>query len=236
MIVRPGSGQLHLITQPDHAALAGRIMDRWVDLAGAERRASILRAVREHDNGWREPDAAPIVDPVTGRVADFVSAPAEVRQGVWPRGVARLADDPWAAALVAHHAVFVYDRYRGDTAWTDFFDGMSRTRDALMARAGGTFDRLAADYTFVRLGDLISLVFCCGWTEAQSFGRWTIQGDGDRVDITPDPFLGAVVRLEVEARAIPEGPWPSVEEMRAAVAGSPRVSLTGVASGASPGA
>src|SRR5262245_34771603 len=30
MIVRPAGDHLHLITQPDHAALAGRIMEPWI--------------------------------------------------------------------------------------------------------------------------------------------------------------------------------------------------------------
>ena len=64
MIVRPAGDVLHLITQPDHAALARRIMDRWIadDLPASPRRASILRAIEEHDHGWLDVDAAPIVD------------------------------------------------------------------------------------------------------------------------------------------------------------------------------
>ena len=82
MIVRPGDGVLHLITQPDHAALARRIMSLWPSLQKAERRRDILTAIEHHDRGWREPDAAPTVDPATGRIHDFVHAPVEVRQGV----------------------------------------------------------------------------------------------------------------------------------------------------------
>src|SRR5262245_59328697 len=134
MIVHAAGAVLHLITQPDHAALAGRIMGRWQRLYEAERRGAILHAVEEHDNGWREADEAPTVDEATGRVHDFISAPAAVRQGVWPRGIARIAAEPWAAALVAQHAVTVYDRYREDPAWQDFFRDIESTRDALVAR------------------------------------------------------------------------------------------------------
>ena len=45
--------------------------------------------------------------------------------------VAGLTDAPWAAALVAHHAITVYDRFRADPAWDDFFAGDGRRlRDA----------------------------------------------------------------------------------------------------------
>lgn len=120
MIARPFDGALALITQPDHAHLARRIMDHCVALAGHPRRADILHAVGEHDIGWAEPDGAPVVDPETSRLADFVRLPLPDRQDVWRRGVARLAGRPWSAALVAHHAVTVYDRYRADRAWDEF--------------------------------------------------------------------------------------------------------------------
>ena len=114
MILRPnGSSQL-LITQPDHAALAARVMRQWRadGLLQSPRLPSILLAVEEHDNGWREVDTAPLVDASTGRVLDFIGAPEEIRRPVWPRGVDRLADTPYAAALVAQHALHIYRRYR----------------------------------------------------------------------------------------------------------------------------
>ena len=114
MIVRPGDGVLHLISQPDHAALARRIMDFWPSLAKAERRRDILTAIEHHDRGWAEPDAALTVDPATATIRDFIRVPPAVRQSVWPRSVAYLAGAPWAAALVAHHAITVYDRHRLD--------------------------------------------------------------------------------------------------------------------------
>ena len=78
MIVRSYASSCLLITQPDHAALAGRIMDVWATrgLRDAPQRASILRAVSEHDVGWREVDSAPLVDEANGQILDFISAPA----------------------------------------------------------------------------------------------------------------------------------------------------------------
>src|SRR5687767_1565604 len=156
MIVRSGNGSTHLITQPDHAALSRRIMEHWLPLAHHARRASILEAVGEHDNGWRELDENPAIDR-TGRVVDFVNAPSQVKQAVWPRGAARLAGDPWTAALVAQHAIAVYDRFRGDAEWSSFFPEMQTIRDGYVRLAGLSLETLLGDYTFVRLGDLVSL-------------------------------------------------------------------------------
>ena len=103
-------------------------MEHCVPLATRSRRDAILHAVAEHDNGWAEEDAAPRVDPATGQIFDFVSAPAGIRQAVWPRGIARLADDPWAAALVAQHAITIYDRFRPREPWRPFFAEMEEAR------------------------------------------------------------------------------------------------------------
>jgi hypothetical protein len=225
MIVRPADGDLLLITQPDHAHLARRVMERCAPLASHARRGSILVAIAEHDNGWAEEDAAPIVDPTTGGVADFIRIAMEVRHRVWPRGVARLAADPWAAALVAQHAVTVYDRFRSERGWAPFFAGMEQARDAMVAAAGLPLDDLLADYPFVRLGDLISLAFCAAGATAQGFAGWHVSLSGDRVIVSPGAFDGAAVPIEIDARRIRGGPFASDEELRVAVDRAPVVTL-----------
>jgi hypothetical protein len=217
MIVRRAQDHIQLVTQPDHARLARRIMARCAKLARHPRRDAILHAIGEHDNGWAELDAAPSVDPATGRIFDFMSVPVPARHAVWPRGVARLRDDPWAAALVAHHAITVYDRFRRDAVWTSFFAGMAAARDAMLSASARSQDELLADYPYLRLGDLISLAFCTGSTAEQRFGDWTIQLAGTRVTVTPDAFGGAVVPFEIRATEIRDAAFPSDEALREAL-------------------
>jgi len=265
MIVRlDGSFQL-LITQPDHAALAARVMRQWRadGLPQAPRLSSILLAVEEHDNGWREVDAAPLVDEATGRVLDFVGAPDQVRRAVWPRGVDRLAATPYAAALVAQHALHVYRRYRDDPDWAPFFGDIEARRerdlqrlpfDSLVrsARSGQRHeggwgpasmenDRplavadLVREYFFVRIGDLISLTFCNGWTAVQlddSGSGYAVRLEGPRLTINPDPFEGREVPLAITARELPNRPFPSAAEAREAFSKARHVVVEGVASGA----
>lgn len=233
MIVRPLADALALITQPDHAKLARRIMERCVALAGHPCCDDILLAVGEHDNGWTEPDAAPVIDPETGRLADFVRLPLPARHAVWRRGVARLAHRPWTAALVAHHAVTVYDRYRADRGWVAFFVEMEHARDAMIDASGRPADDLAGDYAFVRLGDLISLAFCTGSNERAAFGGWSLALDGERVQVTPDIFGGATIPVEIEARAIPDRPWLDDAALRAAIAEARPLTIRGEVAGAS---
>jgi hypothetical protein len=234
VIVRPSAAGLQVITQPDHAHLSGRLMAYSGTLRAHPRRDSILLAVAEHDNGWEEEDAAPTVDPATGAIVDFINAPLGVRHRVWPRAVARLAHDPWAAALVAQHALAVYERYRPAPDWTSHFSGMEAARDAWLDRMGARLDDLLADYRFVRLADLISLAFCAGWTDAHSAGTWTVQVSDTCVVVSPDAFGGTRVPIEVEARTIRRGPFGSDAELRDALRMAPRHTLRGEVAGEQP--
>ena len=206
-------------------------MERCVPLASRPRREAILHAIGEHDAGWAEEDAAPTVNPQTDGVADFVSVPVRVRQAVWPRSIAQLADDPWAAALVAQHALFVYDRFRSDAEWTSFFAEMEAARAAMVKASGAPLEELAADYVFVRLGDLISLTFCTASTDGQRFGEWTIQLFGWRVVVTPDLFGEARVPIRINARTVPIRPFRSDMELRDALTAAPVTALRGDVAG-----
>ena len=228
MIVRHTGDVLQLITQPDHAALAGEIMAHTVALAEHPRRSSILLAVAEHDNGWTEPDASPLIDPATGVPFDFISAPLEVRQGVWPRGVARLADDPWAAALVAQHAMVIFNRYQSDAAWTHFFVTMETMRRELVEASDLLLPELLADYWFLGLGDLISLTFCNGWTDVQEVDRWSVRLSGSQVVVRPDPFDGSPIPIQIEAKEIPRRHYRDEAEVGEAYANARLTTLDGV--------
>ena len=237
MIIRVGESSLMLITQPDHAALAQHIMQHWRadGLPESPRRAAILLAVNEHDNGWREVDAAPIVDPATGGIRDFITAPDEVRRSVWPRGIERLAATPYAAALVAQHALYIYRRYRSDPAWGSFFADVEALRDRhLQSQPSATLDDLLSDYPMVRAGDLASLAFCNGWTDDQTDAPgYVIRLQGERLVVTPDPFEGRDLPIEITARALPRRAFASAADAAEAFATAPTATLKGVVSGRS---
>jgi hypothetical protein len=232
VIVRDQGESVLLITQPDHAQLAGRIMERCVPLAGRPRRDAILHAIAEHDNGWADEDASPALDPGTGRVVDFVNAPIAMRHRVWPRGVARLGGDPWAATLVAQHAITVYDRFRSDPDWAPFFSTMEGLRDQMLSGSGLPLGDLLDDYAFVRLGDLISLTFCTGWTDVQRFADWSVRRDDTHVVVSPDPFDGKVVPIEIQARRLRSSPLRSDAELHEALASAEPITLRGEVRGA----
>ena len=234
MIIRTDGDSRLFITQPDHARLAAEAIARWHDdgFATHPRRDVILLAAREHDNGWLEEDEATYLDQ-DGVPLDFVSAPLEVRQRLWPRAVDRVAlRDPYAAALIAQHAMTVYAHYGDEPVWTVFFETLGARRAALLERCGGrAAETLAGDYGFVHAGDRISLAFCTGWTTTlESRGRQIILA-GNTVEVRPDPFAGARVPLRVRARRLTRRSYASSADLRAALDAAEPELLEGFAIG-----
>jgi Protein of unknown function (DUF3891) len=235
MIVRRLPDRLQLITQPDHAHLAGTIMESCVGLNAEPHRDAILRAIYAHDNGWIEEDRAPRLNPETGEIIDFVSAPLSVRQSVWPRAVARLGTDGWTAALIAQHAITVYDRFRSSSEWSSFFAGMEAKRDARLEVSGLPLEVLVADYRYVRLGDLISLTFCTGWTDEQRFGDQTIRLSGTQILVSPDLFCGTTIPIAITAKEVRSEPFESDASLHDALQAASTIVLRGAVSGAPSG-
>jgi hypothetical protein len=218
VIIRQDRHSHQFITQPDHAALAARIMQVWQadGFAQHPRRGRILFAIAEHDNGWIEEDVATLVDQ-SGRPLDFIAAPPQVKHRVWPRGVARVAQRyPYEAALIAQHALTVHDAHRAEEPWRPFFDTMERLKTAMLE--GAANPAFEHDYRFVRTADLLSLVFCNGWTEPHELpgGGRTIL-NGTTLEVSPDPFAGSRVALRVAARRLPRQTHRSNVELRAAL-------------------
>ena len=233
MIIRPTTDSLLFITQPDHARLAADAIALWRGdgFAAHPRRDVILRAAREHDNGWIEEDAATHVDQ-HGRPLDFVAVPAQVRQRIWPRAVERMAArDAYAAALIAQHAMAVYSASRSDEGWQQFFDDLCRRRDRLAEGAGISLDTLESDYRFVNAADRISLAFCTGWTTTLESGGRQIILAGNTVEVRPDPFAGARVPLRVRARRLTQPSYASSADLRAALDAAEPELLEGFAIG-----
>ena len=224
-----------LVTQPDHAALSATIMRGWQSggLPESPRHVAIMLAIQAHDNGWLEVDAEPCLDPASGQVLDFVHVPEDVRHAVWKRGVGRLAGEPYAAALVAQHAIHIYRRMRQQPGWRQFFVDMTAARDQHVAAAHETLDTLQREYAFLRLADLASLTFCGMDTEGQAHEMgYEIRRVGSRLIISPDPFEGGAFEIEIAGRVLPAS-FASVADARAAWEAAPRRTVAGVVAGGS---
>jgi uncharacterized protein DUF3891 len=231
MIIRRLATSLQLISQPDHAALAARIMREWhaEHFPDSPRKASILRATEAHDNGWEEVDETLVVDAATGELLDFIAVPDAVKRETSSRGIERLDADPYAAALVAQHRLHVYRRYVDDPTWQRFFTDVTAARDGYLRAAGPVaLEQLLRDYTFVRAGDLASLAFCNNWTEVDPAEcGYAMHVEGSAMTISPDPFGGRTIDIAIEAREIAHQTFESAADARRVVASAPVVPIRG---------
>ncbi len=236
MIIRRLESSQQLITQPHHATLAAHIMREWQSdhFPDSTRKPSILRAIEHHDDGWEEIDRTLIVDASTGQLLDFMEVTDGVKRETSSLGVERLVSDPYAAALVAQHRLHVYRRYGEQAPWRPFFASMIAARDHHLRVAGdASVDVLLRDYRFVRAGDLASLAFCNNWAKTDADGSgYEMVVEGSLLCISPDPFGGRTVEIEIEAREIGHQRFASPAEARRVLAVAPAVVLKGYARGA----
>jgi hypothetical protein len=232
IVARPAPGSLLFVTQPDHARFAGELLSLWrtEGLPGHPRRAEILFAAREHDNGWREADSAPRWDRERGRPHDFVSMPRPDRIEIWERGTARFAGEhPYATLLIVRHALQLHqDRFRQadeteGEVWAGFQEYLEELQRGLLealeaTEAAGAAPEevraeVEADYRWIDLSDLISLAVCNRWTEP--FARHGMRGglaglpaiaEPLRLALDPFPLAGATT-FRIPCRRIADRPY-----------------------------
>lgn len=239
MIIRDSASSHHLITQPDHAALAARIMRQWTarHFPNSPRKASILRAIEHHDDGWAGIDEELVLEPASGRLLSYIEVPDRIKQDTSLQGIEALTDDPWARGLVAHHRLHVYRHKAGEASWSRFFERVIAERDdAVRASECASLDALLEDYALVRAGDLSSLVFCDeGVRVGPEECGYAMHLDGTALVITPDPFGGDSFEIRVRAREIRQRSFPSPDEARDAVSNAVQIELVGRVRGARGG-
>jgi hypothetical protein len=170
--------------------------------------------VREHDNGWREADAAPRWNAAAGRPHDFTSVPDEVRLEVWRRGSERFAAErPYAALLVALHGLALAAA-SGDPAAAPaagLAAELEERADELAEAAGVERAEAAADYPFLAFADAASLAVCGRWNDpferpapAAAGGgvlRGRFEAATETLYLDPFPLAGAT-RFEIPVRRI----------------------------------
>jgi hypothetical protein len=115
MIIQDRGNELLLIRQTDHALLAGFFARQWGNelFRRPEPFNSFQFAAAEHDNGWREWELEPQVDPVTFTPYSYVSIPTSDHMELYRRGIERVVKaDRYAGLLVSLHCAGLYDRAR----------------------------------------------------------------------------------------------------------------------------
>ncbi|HTQ79336.1 MAG TPA: DUF3891 family protein [Thermoanaerobaculia bacterium] len=214
MIVHKEGQTLLFVTQPDHAHFAGELLTLWRadHLPENPRRPALLFAAREHDNGWREADAAPRWDGTRGCPHDFISMPSADRIEIWQRGTARFAaSEPYATLLITRHAQTLNRERREQPEWQEFFvylDELERGLRAATAATAASLEEVSADYRLLDLADLSSLAVCNRW--ATPFERHGVRGRfsaaAGTLHLDPFPLAGATA-FNLPYRRIPDRPY-----------------------------
>ena len=223
MIIAERGEQILLFTQPDHAALSGALMALWRrdGLPGHPRHQELLLAIREHDNGWREADAAPRIDPASGRPLAFHRLSHEDRIAIWRRGVRRFAAQrPFAALLVLRHAIEIHRDNWNSASWKGFGEELAELEKELHEAAGVAHSALQNDYRFLELADTLSLG-ACGALGAQlskgTSGGYRFELELGRIRLSPFPLAGTTT-LNVAFRTLPRKSFDSAAGFAAELA------------------
>ena len=209
---------LRVITQPDHARFAAELLSLWRadGLSDHPRREQLLFAVKEHDNGWREADAAPWIDPATQRIYDFTSFPDSGRLEIWKRGILRFADQqPYSALLIAEHAELIHRPLSDD--WQDLFDQIEPLRIEWLDRAAANHPEIQADYRHLELADALSLAYCTRRTGPWKGRSATALVAGDVLHLEPFPLAGATT-FQIPVRRILNQPYSTDSQAGSALA------------------
>ena len=220
MIVTATDDGWRCVTQGDHARLSHEILRLWRadGLPTHPRRSELLYAVLEHDNGWREADAAPRLNSELGRPHDFTTHPHEERLEIWRRGIERhRRDRPYAAALILEHARQLHRSQADSPGWDDFLSEVEELRSELLVDAEMDDETVQADYRWLHMADLLSLTACAGW--AEPFERWGQSGrlEGETLRLFPFPFAGSTA-FSVPCRLLPKATFQSDAELATALA------------------
>jgi hypothetical protein len=221
LIVFDQGSRLRMVTQGDHAHFAAELLTLWLagGLSEHPRREEILFAAREHDNGWREVDAAPRVDLVRGRPFDVFSFPPSEGLEVWSRCISRYSEThPLATLLIAEHAKVIHQPLSSD--WVDYLAGLEPQRSQWLNEAEIDEPTLQRDYRFVHLADTLSLALCAGKPRRFQCLEFTAGVSENVLQLKPFPLAGATT-LRVPCRWIPDRPYRSDSELGRELARAP---------------
>jgi hypothetical protein len=217
MIVIPRAQSLRLVTQPDHARLAAQVLALWRadGFPGHPRRLDLLTAVREHDNGWREADAAPLLD-AGGRPVDFRAAPDTLRREVWLRGVERYAgEQPYIALLTARHALHLHRDRRELEDWRPAFERLDGLWEELLERTSLGAEGAETDYRWLLLADTLSLALC---EAIDGFDHLSWRGTPSPSGLRLEPFpLAGSTTFRLPCRTIPDRRYGGEADLAAAL-------------------
>lgn len=242
MIVRPVGECAEIVTQVDHAVVSGILAEAWSAEGpdALDPREPIVLAARLHDIGWRHWEAAPRLNPDTGRPANFLDVQIDEHLRLYRLGIEEVeAADAYAGMLVSMHAAGIYTgRYGSQPALkltrapevqavVDAFVAEQEARyGGAQVALGLTDDEVWRSYLLLQVFDRLSLRLCQGDPAGPGPLEIALPGarvlrvepgdGGDRLD--PWPFAADEIRVGVPTRTVPLAGYDGDDALAAALA------------------
>jgi hypothetical protein len=227
-----------LISQIDHAHLAGQLAEHWGagGFAAVEPRDQLLWAIYHHDDGWLEWDRSPGVNSETGVPRQFTEMEPAETLAIWTKSIdAAAARGPLEGYLVAGHFCRLGRRgtagKESDPAWQPFvrflddYEARSREWLARWQAASPANTQAVALHALdaLQFFDTFSLWFCCSESterevvETPSGVDLALSPRGPfQIRLSPWPLTVAETELTAPGRLIPAGHYDSREALVAA--------------------
>lgn len=249
MIRRKDSEGWILVSQHDHAVLAGEIIALWGNAAFERPRpfGEVVFAVARHDSGWKDWDASPKINPENGYPANFMEMEPGDQYRIWKGSyLGHAREHPYASSLIALH----FGRFNEKSLSKNPGNGKAKLlereidefvsgnlgMEASSGEAGVLPPDVKINLRFVQIGDIISLTLCHGWHdmdikdvpvnyEGDTAPIKMASSDGFNFTMDPYPFAVPVVKCSVPAVRLSRASFESDDDLRRALRDSEPIAL-----------
>lgn len=228
-----------LIPQREHAHLAGRIAEHWGagGFAPLQPLDELVWAIHHHDDGWRDWDQRPDVDPRTGQPRAFTEMEIDDSTAIWSASIdAAARAGHLQGYLVAGHFCSLARRAaawkNADPEWPraeafiKHYEAEMQTWLAgwrALSPAANTEAIAQRALAQLQFFDSLSLWFCCAEASAPDtvptpggLELVLVPQDARHIRLTPWPLDVEQLNLEVPGRVVAAGHYPSREALAAA--------------------
>ncbi len=237
MIRRDDGNDWLILSQIDHARIAAELAARWSTASPSFGSATdlMLAAVRDHDEGWREWEAAIQIDPANGVPRQFTEMPSADGAVIWGRSIEFCAKNhPLAGIWVSRHFCYLAEQSLSSQPedsddvkpLRSFLDEQARFQqhnqdEALEDLTEREFAVLSQfGFLFLRLFDSLSLWVCCARRTRPLDVRVNDQSvrliplaDG-RIRVAPYVLLEEDLTVSLPTRRIPARTYASDADLQ----------------------